>query len=278
MAKEAISGIHIASLLIRPFMGRRMMRGLWLLSDAAGPVAVAQHARGVSFVVKPERKDDPAVVRSLARFVSRAVSSSEILFGDEPLVRSVLRAGRPLGLTAVEVRRQELMAARTLVSPAGPAPVPGFRLRPARADDLPWLLETHAAMCREDLGVDQVTRNRDGYDEYFTGLIAQRKSQIGEIEGAPVFKAEFPVESREARLIEGVYTLPRVRGRGLASWAMRQAVVAAARDGLSACLYVHLRNAAARRIYRRVGFRAESPWLTAMVSRDRPLATTPVEI
>ncbi|MDH3284428.1 MAG: GNAT family N-acetyltransferase [Acidobacteriota bacterium] len=278
VAGHSITGIHVASMLSRPLTGRRAHRGLWLFSDRARPIAVAQHSRGISFVVDPQRREDGHVVPALTQFVSRAVVVSEVLFGDESLIRSILDAGRQRGLAAPEIRRQELMAAGLLVSPPGSPPVDGFRLRAARADDLPWLLSAHAAMCREDLGVDQVTRNRDGYDEYFTGLIAQDRSRIGELDGSPVFKAEYPVESADARLIEGVYTLPRVRGRGLASWAMRHAIVDAAREGKKACLYVHLHNATARRIYRRVGFRVVSPWLTAVVSRERRVAGRPVEL
>lgn len=267
-ASDPVVNVHVASVLSPRGPFGRALRGLWLVEERGEPLAVAQHRRGISFAAAPGRASDPALAAPLTRIVTRELRGSDVLFGEERLIRTILASARDRGVHVVELRSQELLTAPERQRPPGTAPVAGFRLRPARPDDLPWLLEAHAAMCREDLGVDQVSRNRAGYGEYFKALTGAGRSVIGEIDGRSVFKAEYAVESDRARLVEGVWTAHDVRRRGLAGWSMRVLAAQARRAGLASCLYVHRRNGPARRVYRRAGFRAVCPWITALVTDD----------
>jgi GNAT superfamily N-acetyltransferase len=277
LAERPVESIHLAALLEQVPAGRQMPHGFWLVSDGSGPAALAQGRRRISFATRGGEAAAPRTVSALARVAARSLSGGEVMFGEEQLIRSVLEAGRMFGLRAAEIRNQELLAARSVVPPPGRPPVAGFRLRRGRRSDIRWLLESHAQMCREDLGVDQVARNRRGYEQYFVESIRAGTSLVGEIDGVPVFKAEYPVESCDARLVEGVYTHPSVRRRGVASWAMHCAIIDAARSGRTACLYVHKRNEAARRVYDRAGFEFVCAWLTVLIRRAGVREFAPVE-
>ncbi len=255
---------------------------LWTFDGGGGPgervkglrragrlVALVQSCRGVSWAMRPELRADPELPLAVARHIASIAQGEEVFFGPEPEARRVLDALRPRGLYPTELRHQEMMAAPELFGARLPRVDGAFRLRPARPDDLAWLLATHSAMCLEDLGIDQVARHRAGYERYFRMLVDERRVYVGELEGVRVFKAETPIESVGARMIEGVYTDPEARGRGLASYAMARLQRRAARDGLRACLYVHKRNEGARRLYRNLGFRVVCPWLTVLVGAER---------
>ncbi len=267
--------VHVAALLGSRPAHQRALRGIWVVEEQGEPVAVVQHRRGISCAVDPRRARVTEIAGPLARIVIRELRGSEVLFGEESLVRAVVRRGGAHGVHIAEFRSQELLAAPEASRPPGPPPIEGFGLRLSTRADLPWLLDAHASMCREDLGVDQVSRNRAGYREYFSSLIASGQSIVGEIAGLPVFKAEHAVESGRARLVEGVWTSHDVRRRGLAEWSMRVLANDARRSGRSACLYVHRGNDRARRVYRRAGFRPVRPWATALVTDDARGARDP---
>jgi predicted GNAT family acetyltransferase len=227
---------------------------------------VQQH-RGICWAIDPPRRDDPRLVEALAELTARQVRFSETVFGPEREVAGVVELCRAAGVDTVELRRQQMMACpapRSLVaSPSGG----GFVLRSAVRRDMDWLLAAHGAMCLEDLGVDQVSRNPESYARYFDGLARLRRIVVGELCGRPVFKAEIALESREAWLIEGVYTAPGARGQGCATRAMLWLAEMAQRYGRTACLYVNRCNEGAIRVYRRVGFEDVSPWATALLMR-----------
>ncbi|MDQ7007583.1 MAG: GNAT family N-acetyltransferase [Acidobacteriota bacterium] len=230
-------------------------------------VGLIQHCRGLSWAVRPERRTDPRLFDALAAFTARATRREEVVIGPEAGIESLLPRLGAHGLWAREIRRQQMMAPPRVLRPRRLPTLGRFDLRPATLDDLPWLLETHGAMCLEDLGVDQVARHPEGYSRYFRELVREGRSLVGEGSDGPVFKAEIPLESRHARLVEGVYTLPAYRGRGFASLAMREILERSSNLGKRACLYVHRRNEGAIRLYRSLGFRTEREWSTMVVAR-----------
>lgn len=240
-------------------------------------IAVVQHCRGVSWAASPRLRSEGGLLGILGTYLARQTSGQEVVIGPAREIDGLVPLIEARGLHPVEIRHQQLMAVSRFPRPRVLPSVGRFELRNSDMEDLPWLLETHAAMCREDLGVDQVARNPAAYDRYFSELVREGRSFIGETGGIPVFKAEMPLESPSACLVEGVYTLPRDRGRGFASHAMATLVRQAARRGKRACLYVHVRNVGAIRLYERLGFRAESPWRTMTVGSTRPVGGRPAE-
>lgn len=249
----------------------------WALLEGPRTIGLVQQHRGLCWALEPAARGDARLAPAVAGILARTVRFSEIVFGVEDEVRAVIEACRPRGLDAVELRRQQMMACVAPDHAAAPPPNCGFTLRPGLRRDLRWLLEAHGAMCREDLGVDQVARNPEGYARYFQDLIRRRRVFVGEFDGRPVFKAEVAQESREAWLIEGVYTAPGARGRGFAKLAMVYLADGALARGRISCLYVHRRNEIAIGVYRRIGYETVSPWATAILTRDARRAVRATE-
>lgn len=294
VAADPVMNVHVGAML--PPAAADAGAGLahWALLDGPRTIGVVQQYRGVCWALDAERRADARLTAALASVLARCTRFSEIVFGPEAEVRAVIEACRARGVDLLELRRQEMMACRVpkVGALAGQRPggrpghdveaLPesgpdGFTLRAAARRDLRWLLVAHGAMCREDLGVDQVAKNPEGYSRYFQDLIRRRRMFVGEVGGRPVFKAEIAQESREASLVEGVYTEPGARGRGYATVAMAWLADLSRTRGRVACLYVHRRNTGAIRVYERVGFEIVSPWATAIVTRDGRRSVRAVE-
>lgn len=274
VAAAPATHVHVGALLPAPNGERVAGVPQWAILDGPRTIGLVQRHRGVCWAINPASRTDPRLPLAVGELLEGLLRFSETIFGPESEVESVAESCRGLGVELAEMRRQQMMACPEPRPAEELRPVGGFVLRPASRSDLKWLLEAHAAMCREDLGVDQVAKNPEGYARYFDGLVRQRRIVVGELHGAPVFKAEIALESREAWLIEGVYTLPAGRGRGCATRAMAWLAEMAAARGRLACLYVHRRNRTAVNIYERVGFETVSPWATALLVRSgrRPVS------
>jgi len=276
VAAAPILHVHIGARLRQGGAGRGTPE-LWALLDGEVPAAFVQRGRGVAWAIDVPRKGDERVTTALGHFVASSPMSHEILFGPEDEVARILDAARKYGRKLVEIRRQQMMATTGPPAPDKPVAVRGFAMRASLRPDLPWLLDTHAAMCREDLGVDQVGRNRSAYESYFSGLIKRGRSYVIEVQGRRVGKAEVPLTSDHAWLVEGVFTVPELRGQGLATRMMAELVAAAWADHRATCLYVHRRNKRAVAVYERVGFQTISPWTTAVAGPDDGRPERPAE-
>lgn len=268
VAASPILNVHVGAQLPASPAGAPPQLSYWALLDGPRTVGVVQQHRGVCWALEPSARGDARLAPAVASVIARAIRFSEVLFGTEAEVRAVVDACRPRGIELLELRRQEMMACVTPRQGAAADANGGFRLRPALRRDLRWLLAAHGAMCSEDIGVDQVARNPEGYLRYFQDLVRRRHVFVGEVGGEPVFKAEIAQESREAWLIEGVYTAPGARGRGIAKLSMTWLADYALSRGRIACLYVHRRNEIALGVYRKIGFETISPWATAIVTRE----------
>lgn len=250
---------------------------IYALLDGARFAGIVLRWRGTSWALAAGYEEDPRVPVAIAPLVARATWPQEVLFGPEAMVERIAKACEVHGAQLVEVRRQQMMFCRQGILPDLPAPAAPFTIRTARQEELRWLLATHSEMCREDLGVDQVARNPAGYERYFGDLVRRGRSFIAELDGRPVAKAEIPLLSRDCGLIEGVYTGPAVRGRGIATRLMLDLHERLRGDGRSPCLYVHRRNARAIEIYRRCGYEAVVDWATAVVGRTDRRGRRPAE-
>lgn len=270
VATAPVASAHVGSYLEE---GLRHGAGLFVVLDGDRVIAAIQRVRGISWALDPGHEAEQELYGVIARFLERWTSPQEVVFGPERTVMQALELASARGLTAAELRQQVLMRNDAPVIP--PAP-PELTLRPAQHDDLAWLLTTHSAMCREDLGTDQVARNPEGYRRHFLDLISRSLCTVGLWGGERVFKCEAPVVSDQAFLFEGVYTLPAARGRGIASSATAQLALQAIGRGFIPALYVHRRNRAALRVYAQIGFREIGPWTTTLITREPPRPEGPL--
>lgn len=129
-----------------------------------------------------------------------------------------------------------------------------LNLRAARAEDLEPLLAASAAMAIEESRDDPASRAPELFRRRIERRVAEGRDFVLFENGQLVFKANVAASSPHGGHIEGVYTAPHARGRGLGTagtaWVTRWILERAP----AATLLVNADNAAARRIYERIGY------------------------
>jgi ribosomal protein S18 acetylase RimI-like enzyme len=136
-----------------------------------------------------------------------------------------------------------------------PAPATGATVRPATGADLDALVLAARESLREEGRPDPFAGNPSGFRRWVEGRVD--RARVVETEGRVAFAAYADVRRPEGWLLQGVYTWPERRRRGLASAGVsglcREAFAAGA-DHVQ--LAVVEDNAAGRRLYEGLGFRA----------------------
>jgi ribosomal protein S18 acetylase RimI-like enzyme len=135
------------------------------------------------------------------------------------------------------------------------APAAGETVRPATRADLDALVLAARESLREEGRPDPFAGNPSGFRRWVEGRID--RARVVETEGRVGFAAYADVRRPEGWLLQGVYTWPERRRRGLASAgvsALCREAFAAGADHVQ--LAVVEDNAAGRRLYEGLGFRA----------------------
>ena len=133
-------------------------------------------------------------------------------------------------------------------------PEPGFTgLRPATVDDLDVLMPACAAAHAEELGVNPLRRDPDGFRWRTRAQIEDGRSWIWEEGGVIRFKAEASAWTPSAVQLQQVWVDPPVRRKGYATRALRDLLVLLLERVPAVCLFVRAENTAAIRLYERVG-------------------------
>ena len=132
-------------------------------------------------------------------------------------------------------------------------PPPEVRVRPASDDDLPALVHAARASLREEGRPDPFEGDPDGFRRWVRGRVP--RATLVEVSGRVAFVGYADVQRREGWLLQGVYTWPELRRRGLAAVGVsalcREAFEAGAQH---AQLAVVDGNAPAERLYAKLGF------------------------
>jgi uncharacterized protein len=133
-------------------------------------------------------------------------------------------------------------------------PAPGETgLRAATLDDLDLLVPACAAAYREEIGLDPVELDPDGYRWRTRAQIEEGRSWIWVEQGVIRFKAEASAWTPSAVQVQQVWVDPASRGRGDAQRGMRDLVRLLLRDTPCVCLFVRPENGAAIRVYEAIG-------------------------
>ena len=134
------------------------------------------------------------------------------------------------------------------------APEPGETLlRAATLDDLDRLVPACAAAHREEIGIDPLRRDPDGFRWRTRAQIEEGRSWIWLEDGVIRFKAEASAWTPSAVQLQQVWVDPEVRGRGYAQRAMRDLCRLLLGSAPTVCLFVRPENAPAIRVYEAVG-------------------------
>ncbi len=128
-------------------------------------------------------------------------------------------------------------------------------LRAATLDDLDLLVPICAAAHAEELGIDPLERDADGFRWRTRAQISDRRSWLWLEDGVVLFKAEASAWTPAVVQVQQVWVDPEVRGRGYGSRGMRD--LCRLLLGLTpiVTLFVRTENAAAIGLYESIGMR-----------------------
>ena len=128
-------------------------------------------------------------------------------------------------------------------------------LRAARIEDLDLLLPACAATHREELGVDPLERDRDGFNRRTIAQIQEGRSWIW-VEGETIlFKAEASAWTPGAVQLQQVWVDPEARSQGHGQRGMSDLCRLLLERAPSVCLFVRPENRPAIRLYEKIGMR-----------------------
>jgi len=128
-------------------------------------------------------------------------------------------------------------------------------LRPATIEDLDLLLPACAATHREELGVDPLERDPEGFNRRTIAQIQEGRSWLWVEDGAILFKAEASAWTPSAVQLQQVWVDPDVRERGYAKRGLGDLCRLLLERAPSVCLFVRPENEPAIRLYEAIGMR-----------------------
>jgi ribosomal protein S18 acetylase RimI-like enzyme len=135
-------------------------------------------------------------------------------------------------------------------------PEPGDTgLRRATERDYELLLPACAAAHQEEIGIDPLARDPDGFHWRTRSQIEEGRSWVWIEDGTILFKAEASAWTPSAVQLQQVWVDPPVRNRGYAQRGMRDLIRLLLERVPTVCLFVRPENAPAIRVYEAVGMR-----------------------
>ena len=135
-------------------------------------------------------------------------------------------------------------------------PQPGETgLRDATPADLDLLLPSCAAAHREELGIDPLKRDPQGFHRRTAVQIQEGRSWLWEEDGIILFKAEASAWTPAAVQLQQVWVDPAVRDRGNGRRGMRDLCRRLLEQVPAVCLFVRADNVIAQRMYEAIGMR-----------------------
>ena len=179
-----------------------------------------------------------------------ARSGARMLIGEEGAVADLWAAARPRLPSAREDRPGQPVFVIDEPPEAGDS-----RMRAATPDDLPLLLPRAAAAHREELGIDPIQRDADGFRLRTRMQIDEGRSWLWAEDGVVLFKAEASAWTRSAIQLAQVWSDPEARGNGYAQRGLRDLIRLLLAEVPVVTLFVRTDNDRAIRLYERVGMR-----------------------
>jgi len=140
-----------------------------------------------------------------------------------------------------------------VIDEAPPAGDTGLRL--ATFDDLDVLVPACAAAHYEELQIDPLARDREGFVWRTRAQIDEGRSWIWRDGSTILFKAEASAWTPSAVQLQQVWSDPPARGQGNANRALRDLIRLLLRQAPTVCLFVRPENAVAIRTYEAIGMR-----------------------
>jgi len=131
----------------------------------------------------------------------------------------------------------------------------GTDLRRAEARDFDLLLPACAAAHEEEIGIDPLRRDPEGFRWRTRAQIDEGRSWLWEADGVILFKAEASAWTPRAVQLQQVWVDPAARNRGYAKRGLRDLCRFLLTRVPAVCLFVRPENAPAIRVYDGIGMR-----------------------
>ena len=173
---------------------------------------------------------------------------ARMIIGDERAVDELWHDLEPLMPTPRDDRRGQ-----PVYKISEPPPPGGTRLRAATERDFAILLPACAAAHKEEIGVDPLARDPDGFRWRTRSQIEEGRSWLWEENGTILFKAEASAWTPSAVQVQQVWVDPPARGHGNAQRGMRDLCRVLLESVPTVCLFVRPENTAAIRVYEAIG-------------------------
>ena len=183
---------------------------------------------------------------AFARVVS--TGRARMVIGEEAAVSDLWRAAEARLPPPREDRPGQPVYVLDRVPEAG-----GTGLREASRADLGVLVPACAAAHEEEIGINPLDRDADGFRWRTQAQIGEGRSWIWIEHGTILFKAEASAWTPEAVQLQQVWVDPSARNRGNAQRGMRDLCRKLLEQVPRVCLFVRPENAAAIRVYEAIG-------------------------
>lgn len=134
-----------------------------------------------------------------------------------------------------------------------PPPAGDSALRQARASDLELLMPACAAAHEQEIGVDPMQRDPDGFRWRTRSQIEDERSWLWVEDGVILFKAEASAWTPDAVQLQQVWVDPQVRRRGYAARGLADLCRLLLERVPAVCLFVRAENDPAIRLYEAIG-------------------------
>jgi uncharacterized protein len=179
-----------------------------------------------------------------------AAGRARMLIGEEGAVGDLWTAAAP----RMPKPRQDRPGQPVYVLEEAPA-AGGTGLREATLADLALLVPACAAAHEEEIGLDPLVRDPDGFRWRTQAQFGEGRSWLWVEEGTILFKAEASAWTPEAVQLQQVWVDPTMRNLGYAQRAMRDLCGRLLAEVPRVCLFVRPENAAAIRVYEAIGMK-----------------------
>ncbi|MEO5989368.1 MAG: GNAT family N-acetyltransferase [Candidatus Eisenbacteria bacterium] len=263
---DAVLNVYLLALVLRDALARP--RDEYWVARRAGRITALLFLGGTSGAVLPVG-DDGEGLRLLGEQATRRL---------ELLPRRFQVIGPRIAVAALlerfpgEGRTPRLQREQTYLS-LEPGRMLWFdrlpELRAARREDYAMLYETGAALRAEELLEDPREVDAVAYARRVDEDCRDGHTLVWRDARGLVFRAGLSALTADAAQISGVYTLPQVRGQGVATRALAEMCTRLFTRSRCVCLFVNNVNEPALKLYRRLGFTTRSPWASAFYGQPR---------
>ena len=204
----------------------------------------------------------PGVVAHFARAAAESGTECRLVFGEARLVEEFCRRLPGEGYETELVREFDWLVCR-----AARRRVEQWQMEQARPGHFSAVAEAHAEMVREATGRDPREADADGFYGRVRDRLERGRTWVKVESGQVVFKAEVQSVTPEAIYLEGIWTHPAWRGRGIAKACVTELTHQRLLGRQLVCLVAEPHERAALHIYGEVGYEKEGDYQARYLRR-----------